>query len=110
MRKNQKYTKEEMYLGIEMWQESGLSQYAWCKQNDLSRNTFKYWLNKYRSDKKQASPVAPKAFLPVEFSTSSPKDLPVSITKDITIAYPTGTKVICPANIEINQLRALIKL
>ena len=110
MRKNQKYTQEEMYLGIEMWQESGLSQYAWCKQNHLSRNTFKYWLNKYRSDKKRATTVAPKAFVPVEFSTPDSKELPIRVTQDITITYANGTKVICPGNVEINQLRALIKL
>jgi len=30
MRKNQKYSKEEMYLAIELWQENGLSQVKFC--------------------------------------------------------------------------------
>lgn len=108
MRKNQKYSQEEMYMAIEMWQESGLTQYSWCKQNNLSRNTFKYWLNKYRNDKKQVTSV--KTFLPVKVSTCETPDRPDNLLRDITITYPNGTKVTCPIDIEVNQIRALIKL
>jgi len=32
MRKNQKYSKEEMYLAIELWQKTGLSQDKFCSR------------------------------------------------------------------------------
>ena len=108
MRKNQKYTKEEMYLAIEIWQESDMSQNAWCKQNNISSNTFKYWLKRYRDDKAPANPA--KTFLPVELTTSDENNDPVSLSREITITYPNGIQVNCPVSIEIHQLLALIKL
>jgi hypothetical protein len=35
MRKNQKDSKEEIYLAIELWQESGLSQNKFCSRKKL---------------------------------------------------------------------------
>jgi len=56
MRKNQKYNKEEMALAIEMWQESGLSQYEYCNREKLSKSTFSYWLKKYKQERGQYHP------------------------------------------------------
>jgi len=87
MRKNQKYTKEDMYLAIGEWQKSGLSQNTYCNQEGLSRNTFKYWLNKYRIEKGANMPL-PKLFIPVEVSSSNDIGLSPVETKNITITYP----------------------
>ncbi len=35
MRKNCKYKQEEMFLAIEIWKESGMSQYSFCKREQL---------------------------------------------------------------------------
>ena len=51
MRKNQKYSKEEMYLAVELWQESGLSQVKFCSREKLSVKTFSYWYRKYKEGK-----------------------------------------------------------
>jgi hypothetical protein len=51
MRKNQKYSKEEMYLAMELWQESGLSQGKFCSRENLSVKTFSYWYKKYKKEK-----------------------------------------------------------
>jgi transposase-like protein len=51
MRKNQKYSKEEMYLAIELWQESGLSQAKFCSRENLLVKTFSYWYRKYKKEK-----------------------------------------------------------
>jgi hypothetical protein len=51
VRKNQKYSKEEMYLAIELWQESGLSQVKFCSREKLSVKTFSYWYRKYKKGK-----------------------------------------------------------
>ncbi|WP_372948467.1 IS66 family insertion sequence element accessory protein TnpA [Mariniphaga sp.] len=57
MRKNQKaspatdgYSKEEMYLAIELWQESGLSQSKFCSRENLSVKTFSNWYRKYKKE------------------------------------------------------------
>jgi hypothetical protein len=41
MKKNQKYTQEEMYLAIALRKESGLSQQKYCRQNGGYRNLLK---------------------------------------------------------------------
>jgi hypothetical protein len=51
MRKNQKYSKEEMYLAIELWRESGLSQDKFCTLEHLLVKTFSYWYKKYKKEK-----------------------------------------------------------
>lgn len=53
-------SKEEIrklkFLMIEAWQQSGLSQKAWCAQESMAYHSFHYWYKKYRA----AHPVATK--------------------------------------------------
>jgi len=51
MRKNQKYSEEEMFKAIELWNESGLSQVKFCTYEKLSVKSFCYWLRKYKKGK-----------------------------------------------------------
>ena len=48
MRKNQKYSQEEMFMAVELYLESGLSQKKYAIQEGLAEGTFKYWVNKLR--------------------------------------------------------------
>ena len=72
MRKNQKYSKEEMYLAIELWQESGLSQQVkFCSRENLSVKTFSYWYRKYKKEKGlwgEENKETPDTFIPVKVS------------------------------------------
>jgi len=110
MKKNQKYTQEEMYMAIELWKESGISQKNYCIQNNLSLNTFKYWLNKYYKDRHGSKPGASKSFIPVHIPQTITTHIPESHTMMITINYPNGVVVNCPSATSIEQLRELIKL
>ncbi len=88
-----------MYAWIESWQQSGISQNRFCKEENLSTSTFNYWFKKYKQEKDRAThansnPV--KTFLPVEVTEGlirSDKDF-------ITITYPNGIQVSCPMNLE----------
>ena len=111
MRKNQKYTQEEMYMAIELWKESGLSQKKYCNQNQLSFSTFKYWQKKYQKDTgKQHTTISSRSFIPVHIPQGISTTLPETDTGTISITYPNGIIVNCPANTSIEQLRGLIKL
>jgi transposase-like protein len=71
MRKNQKYSKEEMYLAIELWQESGLSQGEFCSRENLSVKTFSYWYKKYKKGKglsAEENKETSDTFIPVKVS------------------------------------------
>jgi transposase-like protein len=112
MRKNQKYSKEQIYLAIEKWQASGLSQYQFCKQEDISKSTFGYWYKKYKQEQSISgfSPKKPdKTFLPLEFSTHSPESSE-NPPERITITYPNGVQVSCPLILDSHRLTNLAKL
>jgi len=110
MRKNQRYSKEQMYHAIEKWQQSGLSQYQFCKREALSKSTFGYWLKKYKQEKADLGSLSikpDKAFLPVEISTS-PEPTGIN-TGHITITYPNGIQVSCPLSPDGPGLKTLTK-
>ena len=110
MRANQKYSKEEMYLAIELWKESSQNQAAYCKANKLSRNTFKYWINKYNKEKPKPHQKVKDNFVQLEVEKSVvPIEKPVDFN-NISISYPNGTTVTCPVDISPAQLIALVKL
>lgn len=44
-----------MFEGISLWQESGLTQKAWCEKNNIAYGTFHYWYKMYRDEKLAAS-------------------------------------------------------
>ena len=111
MKKNQKYTQEEMFLAIELWRESKLSQEQFCQRENISISTFQYWLKKQRDinvpkqepkKKKQSK----ETFIPVQVN----EHLVESIEHHLEITYPNGVKLTCPANMEINQIKTLIQL
>lgn len=45
-----------MFEGIIHWQQSGLTQKAWCEQNDVAYGAFHYWYKRYRNEEAAASP------------------------------------------------------
>ncbi len=112
MRKNQKYTQEEMYLTIEIWQESSLSMKDYCAQEKISCGTFAYWLRKFKKEQTNSKEAIPTTFIPVEVSsqTDLKADVPIDSSAGITINYPSGIQVVCPADINNHQLVSLIKL
>ena len=40
--------KHRMFAKIEQWQQSGLSQKAWCEQAGIPYHVFHYWYKRYR--------------------------------------------------------------
>jgi transposase-like protein len=113
MRKNQKYSKEEMYLAIELWQESGLSQVKFCSRENLSVKTFSYWLRKYRKEKQLSAGQSKKVsdtFIPVDIC----RDLTSANTRfnsgRIDVTFPNGVQLSCPVGIDTSQLKNLINV
>lgn len=98
-----------MYLAIELWQESGLSQRKFCVQEKLSLQTFGYWLRKYRNEK--AAPIEEKpseTFIPVEVPGTRLEEPSLVSSDKIEVSFPNGVRLSCPAGIDIAQLKTLI--
>jgi hypothetical protein len=51
----QNVTEQKMFKGIRRWQQSGLSQKAWCKKNKFPYSTFHYWYKRFRTKKEPAA-------------------------------------------------------
>lgn len=99
-----------MYPAIESWEASGLSQARFSRENGFSRDTFKYWLKKYKNEKGTGKTPLPGPFIPVEINSLSTPACHTDEDREIIITYPNGIKVTCPSTLGIDQLRALIKL
>lgn len=110
MRKNQKYTQEEMYTAIELWKESGKAQKRFCQENNLSFSTFNYWQRKYKKDISTDVPRLSRSFIPIHIPQANNNKLNGTHPMDILIIYPNGVKVSCPQDIRIEQLRTLITI
>lgn len=89
---HQKITQEQWQQHIDAWQDSGLSQAAWCRQNGVVVSQFGYWKKKLLIE---GTPSAPsKAFSPF---------VPVSLTQGqeqdhddlslLTVSLPNGLSV-----------------
>ena len=109
MRKKQRYSQEEMFLAIELWQESGLSQSKFCIQEKISLQTFGYWYKKYKQGKVLLPNTGLKeseTFIPVELSHTV-HDAAVTLG-GVKVSFPNGVQVNCPTGIDIQQLKTLI--
>ena len=111
MRKNQKYSKEDMYLAIELWQESGLSQDKFCTGENLSVKTFSYWYRKYKKEKGlsvEGNKETRDAFIPVKVSGGRTATVGNEGYGRIEVSFPNGVQLSCPVGIDISQLKNLI--
>lgn len=48
--------EQKMFKCIRRWQQSGLTQKAWCEKSNIAYATFHYWYKRYRA--KQAMTAA----------------------------------------------------
>lgn len=86
--------QQQMYAHVEDWQQSGLTQKAWCGQQEIPGPTFQYWLRKYRKEKS-----ATDGFVAIERSGPS---------SGIHIRYPNGVEMILPPQVPVQTLQSLI--
>jgi hypothetical protein len=40
---------DKMFNSIEQWQRSGVSQKAWCTENNIPYSVFHYWYRRFRN-------------------------------------------------------------
>ena len=100
---------EEMELAIALWRESGLSKYAFCRNEKIGRATFNYWLKKYGNTlnpplSKKISKPKKQSFVPVTISSPEQSDA------ELEIEYPNGVKLRLPFDLSQDKLRTLIDL
>ena len=78
---NKKEHRTQMLQMITQWQQSALSQRAFCTSHNITYHVFHYWYGVYRSDKNNTG-----SFLPVNIT-------PASNHEQITITGISGIEV-----------------
>ncbi len=98
-------TKEYWSMHMKQWEESKLSQEAYCTKVGIKYNTFVYWRGLLRSEAAQATQ---KQFVPVQLSAN--KVPPSDIPRSIQIKLLTGHIVSIPLSLDIKEIATLIHL
>ncbi|WP_295539113.1 IS66 family insertion sequence element accessory protein TnpA [Thiolapillus sp.] len=80
-------------LHIAAWQQSGLTQKAYCEHQELRYSTFGYWVRKLRRAAEPATEKKGAGFVPVIPATVQPTGL--------TLSLPNGLEI---RGIEANNL------
>ncbi len=96
-----KQTLEEINRRVASWKQSGLSQKAYCEQNNLNYFNFQYWCKICGAQKTSAKKDS-FVFLNVKPSTS-----PLS-TSSIEIVLPDGKRILFHQPVSVDYLKALI--
>lgn len=89
-KKNQKRT-HFWKRHIKQWSESGMSQNAYCRQNDLRPNQFTYWKIKFKNQALVTEFVqVPSTQISQMRSLSEEKGLRLNIDNEFQIEIPDG--------------------
>jgi len=107
MKRNQKYTREQMYQAIESCKQEGLSHMQYSKQTGINYQTFKFWVKKYNREKGAERSMTP-TFMPVQVVQPVQFDQAGAGPGHITITYPNGIQVSCPVSVPQVILKTLL--
>jgi len=92
-------------LIISDWEQSGLTQNAYCHQHDIKKHIFTYYRNKHRpkSIEKTKRPL-----VPVKVTCDQNRSKPSSMSYQLTL--PSGAILAIPDRYDKTNLQALLKL
>lgn len=62
---NKKEVRAELLQMVTQWQQSGLTQKAFCLSNNIAYHVFHYWYGVYRSNQKTTG-----SFLPISITSA----------------------------------------
>ncbi len=92
--------RQQMFKLIEQWQQSGLTQKAFCEQQSIRYYVFHYWYKRYRM---QQSGVQDNAGSFVKLQVAKP-----SGTGSVEINYPGGIRLVFHDPVSSSYLKALV--
>lgn len=93
--------QEDMFKVIDLWKQSGLSQKAYCEQNNIRYHVFHYWYKRFRD---QQGAVEGGTFVPLNVK---PCTFPLS-NSAIEILLPDGKRILFHQPVGPDYLKALI--
>lgn len=98
--RNQPEVREQMFKLIEQWQQSSLTQNAFCQQQSIRYHVFHYWYKRYREQQIVTNNNG-SSFVKLQIAK------PVS-SGSVEVYYPGGTRIIFHEPVSSNYLKSLI--
>jgi len=96
---NQPEVRERMFELIEQWQQSGLSQKAFCEQHSIRYYVFHYWYRRYRMQ----HVVSNNGSSFVKLQIAKPAG-----TSSVEIIYPGDIRLLFHEPVSSNYLKTLM--
>ena len=96
-----KNLQEQMFTLISRWKQSGLSQKAYCEQNQIRYYVFHYWYKRYRDEQSNSSEPA---FIPLNLKPS----LSDAGCANIEVVLADGKRILFHQAVTSNFLKAVI--
>ncbi len=94
--------REQMFSMITCWQQSGLSQKAYCQQNGIRYHVFHYW---YKCFRDRQSPSKGEGFMPIKIQSSNTINT-ASAHAELVLA--DGKRLLFHQGVSSDFLKALI--
>jgi hypothetical protein len=94
--KEKEAVKQQMFGYIDQWQQSGLTQKAFCVQVNLAYHIFHYWYRRYRIAESK-----PASF--IKLGVSSP-----SVSSSMELVLADGKRLLFHQPVSPDYLKALI--
>ena len=96
-----KNTQDKMFALISSWKQSGLSQKAYCEQNQIRYHVFHYWYKRYRDEQLKSSEPA---FIPLNVKPS----LSDATCANIEVVLADGKRILFHQAVSSDFLKAVI--
>lgn len=94
--------KEQMFTMIRNWQQSGLSQKAYCEQHNIRYHVFHYW---YKCFRDLHSAAKDEGFIPIKIQPSNTTNT-TSVHAELLL--PDGKRLLFHKGVSSDFLKALI--
>jgi len=91
----------EMFSKIAEWQQSGLSQKAYCQQHTIPYHVFHYWYKRYRDA--QPSIAAQSSFIPLQIASPV-----IATTACMELVFTDGKRLLFHQPLSIDDLKTLL--
>ena len=98
--RSQPEVREQMFKLMEQWQQSDLTQKAFCQQQSIRYHVFHYWYKRYREQHAESKNNG-SSFVKLQIAK------PAS-AGSIEINYPGGIRIIFHEPVSSSYLKALI--
>ena len=94
--------QQKFFEDIIRWQQSGLSQKAWCEQNGIAYSSFHYWYRRFRNQQTDSKQSSGDGFVQLRV-----RDRPAG-TPWCELVFDNGKKLLFHQAVPVDLIRSLL--